>query len=203
MKSQPELLRMDIARNIDWSTISYAIDFYETLGYQYIEVPWIVPVPVNNLTCPYEDLMMKVEGTNTALVGSAEQSFLKMEMDGLLLPNRKYVACTPCFRVEDSNDGWHFPTFLKVELYRTDETDPITLYQTIDDAQAFFQRQLEFQCGIRHKQKLTRQTTPEGIDLMLNGIEIGSYGIRGMASFRWVYGTGVALPRFTQAMIYG
>jgi len=193
---------MDIGRNIDWAAIAYTIDFYETLGYQYVEVPWIVPIAVNNLTCPHEDLMMKIKDTNTALVGSAEQSFLKMEMDGLLSKGR-YVACTPCFRIEDANDGWHFPTFMKVELYRTDKVNTTTLYDTIKFAEEFFEGQLRLNCGHKHKNKLTRQATSEGVDLMLNGIEIGSYGIRGMTSFKWIYGTGVALPRFTQAVMHG
>ena len=30
-----------------------------------------------------------------------------------------------------------------------------------------------------------------------NGIELGSYGIREFAGFRWIYGTGVAEPRLS------
>jgi hypothetical protein len=40
----------------------------------------------------------------------------------------------------------------------------------------------------------------EGLDLMINDIEIGSYGQRSVAGFSWIYGTGLALPRFSQAI---
>jgi hypothetical protein len=48
--------------------------------------------------------------------------------------------------------------------------------------------------------KLEERSTSEGIDLYLNGIEVGSYGIRKHNSYQWVYGTGLALPRFDKAL---
>jgi hypothetical protein len=47
---------------------------------------------------------------------------------------------------------------------------------------------------------LVREATPEGIDLVLNGIEVGSYGVRTVGNRTWTYGTGLALPRFTVAI---
>ncbi len=39
--------------------------------------------------------------------------------------------------------------------------------------------------------------TPEGLDIMYNGVELGSYGNR---RDEYIYGTGLAEPRFTHAM---
>ena len=46
--------------------------------------------------------------------------------------------------------------------------------------------------------------TEEGHDLMLNGIEVGSYGHRSIPGIEtWAYGTGLALPRFSVASAKG
>jgi hypothetical protein len=42
--------------------------------------------------------------------------------------------------------------------------------------------------------------TDEGYDININGIEVGSYGFREIGDFMWVYGTGLAEPRFSQAV---
>jgi hypothetical protein len=42
------------------------------------------------------------------------------------------------------------------------------------------------------------------MDWTLNGVEIGSYGVRQYKNLvKWVYGTGLAEPRFTTAKNYG
>lgn len=38
-----------------------------------------------------------------------------------------------------------------------------------------------------------------GYDLLLSGIEVGSYGFREYKNNKWIYGTGLAEPRFSQA----
>ena len=45
--------------------------------------------------------------------------------------------------------------------------------------------------------------TKEGYDLMINGIEVGSYGLRMGNGYEWVYGTGLAEPRFSVAINTG
>jgi hypothetical protein len=180
--------------DINWGVLSYTLASYQAMGYRYVEVPWIVPNGISMLTCPSEKLLMKIEGTNTSLVGSAEQSLIKLDLDGDL-EHGKYVACSPCFRVEDATDGWHFPTFMKVELYRNDRTDAQALYDMITDAEHVMKvSRTDVWCS------LDRRVTSDGVDLEVNGIEVGSYGIRNLGNgFRWVFGTGIALPRFSQA----
>jgi hypothetical protein len=37
-------------------------------------------------------------------------------------------------------------------------------------------------------------------DIEINGVEVGSYGYRTYEGFNWIYGTGCAEPRLTQAL---
>ena len=39
--------------------------------------------------------------------------------------------------------------------------------------------------------------TPEGIDICCNNVELGSYGVRQMGPHTWIFGTGIAEPRFS------
>lgn len=89
---------------------------------------------------------------------------------------------------------------MKVELYRTDVTDTEALYEMIGCAEAFFKK---YNWPVCPQQNVTRLITPQGIDLLINGVEVGSYGIRTLGGFSWIYGTGVALPRYTQAVGHG
>ena len=49
------------------------------------------------------------------------------------------------------------------------------------------------------------ETGARSIDIEVDGVEVGSYGIReykcGDKIYTWVYGTGVALPRFSKVLI--
>ena len=104
----------------------------------------------------------------------------------------KYVAASPCFRDEVKCDEIHFPYFFKVELISINSKSPEwDMDQCIDHAQDFFTAN----CN----DKIEIVKTKDGFDLNLNNIEIGSYGIRSYEGFQWVYGTGLAEPRFSQA----
>jgi hypothetical protein len=46
------------------------------------------------------------------------------------------------------------------------------------------------------------QTSETNWDITLDSIEIGSYGMRELAELTFIYGTGLALPRFNQAKNY-
>lgn len=39
------------------------------------------------------------------------------------------------------------------------------------------------------------------LDIQLDGIEIGSYGVREFLGQHYIYGTALALPRFQQALV--
>lgn len=215
---------MRVGPLIDYTLIAEAMSFYTHLGYTPVEVPWIVPHNISYLTCHDDDLVFwtKTNKSNMgrALVGSAEQGLLDLIISKSLPLNKKYVSCSPCFRVNNDDSPIHFDQFMKVELgwavtydqisfyLKEDrlnlcEVTDLLIYQLIHHAESFFESQTT--------KPLSRVDTDEGIDLTINDIEIGSYGFRPISyrstdstkltsPFVWVYGTGLALPRFTQAI---
>lgn len=48
--------------------------------------------------------------------------------------------------------------------------------------------------------KVSIDSTKEGHDITINGIEVGSYGGRQFNGFTWIYGTGCAEPRLSEAL---
>lgn len=164
---------------VDYSRVAKAIKFYERLGYEYVDTPWVVSHHVKAVTFP---------GVSEAcrkgyLVGSAEQGFIHLMVNGLIKPGL-YVSAGPCFRFDDvTKSVFHHPYFFKVELCEIGTTD---FSQVLADAHAFLGG--------------TQVQTNDGIDLELNGLEIGSYGYRVYSGHEWAYGTGLAEPRFSQAL---
>lgn len=177
---------------IDYALLGRAIDFYRYRGWTYVEVPWFASTAAIEATLPADAprFIVAVEKggeqgvVKKTPVGSAEQGLIAMK-----LPPGCYVACTPCFRVEPVHSVLYQDYFMKVELFDNRGKD---VYQNvIDDALAFF-REIGVQPAVVQ--------TDIGIDLELDGIEIGSYGIREHPDFgKWSYGTGLALPRFSVA----
>lgn len=175
--------------NIDYALLAKAIAYYTSIGYEYIEVPWIVDEETQLITCPSSDMIYKTTGGG--LVGSAEQSFIKLQLDGKLKPNSLYCTVTPCFRLGDGNTSpLHQEYFIKLELFSNCYYTmyPDSVFEDIrHDAYRFFM-------------KISRNYPIITGDIELNGIEIGSYGRRTLPSGDVVsYGTGLALPRFSQA----
>ena len=180
---------------IDYKLLGQAVSFYEERGFKYVEVPWAVEKEAIRATLPedfpYMEIAEKVDGRllpsngENCLVGSAEQGFLALN----LLPG-KYVGVTPCFRIEPKQDLFYQEMFMKVELYSNHPN--MKVEEFIKSAELFFQE---------HSYGTTRRLeTRDGTDLMLADIEIGSYGERLHDDLgRWVYGTGLALPRFSVA----
>lgn len=193
---------------INYKLIADAVAFYETQGFEYVEVPWLVretairatlPVGFDFLQVGYEvdfggDLGPAGEGllspyfsSGSSLVGSAEQGFITMD-----LPAGRYVGVTPCFRCEDKQDLFYRYTFMKVELF--DNRSEATVDSTLGPALEFHNRLTS------DAAKPNVLATNEGFDIMIGGIEVGSYGVREHPDFgRWVCGTGLALPRFSVA----
>lgn len=178
---------------IDYEKIARAVKHYEHRGYKHIDVPWLVGKEAIDVTKPWG-----AEYFETAfghLVGSGEQSFLQIRDQ--LWHNAKYQCVTPCFR-DEREDEIHRRWFLKVELIETlvDREPGEVLAKMVRDADDFF--------GMYAPGYRTRIVdTPDGMDIEVNGVEVGSYGVREHDRFRWVYGTGVAEPRLSQALAVG
>lgn len=193
--AEREALPEEHVAQIDWKTIGAAVAYYSGKGYKYVEVPWVVPEQTARITFPYGDVTY-CNAPAGVLVGSAEQSFLELLIrDGTKrFESGLFVAATPCFRNEPKTSDLLHYYFFKVELFALGSEH---VSDFIRDALGFFQ-------SLPGGSAATIVTTPEGWDIMVNGIEVGSYGTRTVRRsdgqpLTWSYGTGFADPRFTTA----
>lgn len=177
-----------------WWRISDTIRHFMVHGYKYRNVPWTVPHEINMATCPDERYL--VNSNIGEFVGSAEQSFLYLDSIGKL-GKGKFVTCTPCFR-NDEEDYFHQKTFMKVELYDNDFGES-SLEEMVELARDRFSRMTAFLLGDLDP-PVRIVSTPEGFDIEINGIEVGSYGERSWGDMKWLCGTALAEPRFTRAI---
>lgn len=171
----------------NWHNLTRSLDWYTQHGFTYLEVPWVVPSHITKITF---DGTTENSIKSGDLVGSSEQSFLYLHALGKLPPG-KYCALTPCFRTEPVINETHRPYFMKLELIITDDvTDDNLKKMIVLCAECFGELSGQYPSFV---------PTPYGYDIELNGIEVGSYGIRTHNDFSWIYGTGIAEPRFSVA----
>jgi len=169
---------------IDYVLLNEAYVYYQSIGFKYTDVPWIVGETAYNSTKPPESVDATV-ATGGYLCASGEQSFMQLLQEDAPL---KYNFCiTPCFRLGETS-AVHFPYFMKLELFSTRGCEDEVLF-LMHKAKLFFERHTEV------KELKTR----EGVDLMdsRSGFELGSYGIRHFEGRDYTYGTGLALPRLS------
>jgi seryl-tRNA synthetase len=194
---------MNNLRNpVNWGAIGVATEFYQGRGYCYIEVPWTIPYEHSMITAPpqanghafriEEDEYPRVK--QLCLVASAEQSFVSLQLQNQLGLG-KFVTCSPCFRNEPVYDDFHQGSFIKVELFQNViEKDAETeLFGMVDDAEDLF-RSLS-----NNRNLVNIVKTDVGFDINVGDREVGSYGIRTFDGLCWIYGTGIAEPRFSEA----
>lgn len=171
---------------INYKNVALAIDFYKERGYKYIEVPWLVSQEAINVTLPTEHNSISTRFGE--LAGSAEQSFIQLLLNDELTTG-KYVTASPCFR-DDKLDFWHSRYFFKVELFEL-YNKHISYLSMVEDALDFFK-------SIAGKNKIsTMYAGIFALDIVINGIEVGSYGRREYKGWTWNYGTGYADPRYS------
>ena len=180
---------------VDYKKIADAVEYYKNFDYKYIEVPWIISLDTMLITRPPGARLFSTFAGE--LVASGEQSFLEIRKK---LKPGKYQCVTPCFRDEKIRDKLHKQYFIKNELIWIPEpTKDVPYCHLVDKMLAevlpFFKRYfdakvIEVPIDNAHVNK----------DIFINGIEVGSYGCRSLGSFTWIYGTGCAEPRLTQAI---
>lgn len=172
---------------INYQHIQESIEYFN--DFQRIEVPWTVTKEIADITAPENCEHFSIKEKNKVLVASGEQGFLYLYLKGFL-PEGKFQAVTPCFR-NDSFDKAHTKYFIKNELICTDNVTFHCLSLLAAEALGFFQRKSSTARLVK---------TEEGFDITINGIEVGSYGIRHCEYLSWIYGTACAEPRLTQAL---
>lgn len=202
---------------INYGIIADAIDFYKKRGFKHIQTPWCVPKDILNITAP-QDRRLLFDIDQEVPVGSAEQGFLHLMINGSL-PVGRYVSEGPCYRNEPVLDAVHYKYFHKVELIEViqcgdDQAHPskVTVEGTVVDilghALSFMRRYNQnIDCITVGDDPMFDIVLPiESVDLLVpevdTDLELGSYGYRCLERdgkrYQWVYGTGVAEPRFSK-----
>lgn len=177
---------------INYETLNDASNHYLDHGYTRIETPWMVTEEVDSITRPKEKTPYVINGKNKNLIASGEQGFLYLMLKQYLPPGQ-YQTITPCFR-DEPYDFEHSKTFMKLELINTLYVDEDNLITMIRDAETYFTEFLG-ETSVHRK-----KTGNYSYDLEYQGVELGSYGIREYKHLKWIYGTGLAEPRFSRIL---
>lgn len=180
---------------IDYKLLSESLEHYSLAGYTRIETPWAVSRYVDDITRPADRTPYELKHNGKRLVASGEQSFLYLYLKEFL-PKGSFQTITPCYRLE-SFDFTHTKYFMKNELIKTDVVNEAELNKMVNVAMLFFSRYFG-------PNKINVIQTQFGYDIEINGIELGSYGIRSNEMLSWIYGTGCAEPRTSKLIqLYG
>ena len=185
---------------------------YEDAGYTNLEVPWWVGREIAGVTKPSElvhDNEYMVSLNNKCLIASGEQGFIYRASKGQL-PKGKFHTITPCFRNEPHR-LLNQKQFMKLELI---EFFPQKVHE--DHLNQQLSKMIETVERIwmqLHPGLCIRKTTTYTTDVAAMGpsfdleilvkdqwIELGSYGLRQHFMGTWVYGTGLAEPRFSKIL---
>jgi aspartyl-tRNA synthetase len=187
---------------IDYKMIGHAVTYYEAEGFQRIEAPWLVTKEIADITAPTGASSYLVQKDNETkqkvFVASGEQSLLYIINKGFLPGTGRYQTITPCMR-NDPFDETHTKYFMKLELmhYSTEQdlSNDRHLARMVDAAMSYFSTHVS-----DADLQVVVTSAAEGLsyDIMLDGVEIGSYGHRSCLFCNWVYGTGLAEPRFSR-----
>lgn len=211
-----------------WGRFSAALAFYQDYSFKYLDVPWEIEDVFALATMPEGGHQVRLVSDDPVytqesrqLVASSEQSLLKYLHSGL--STGFWMALTPCFRTEQTIGELRRRYFMKLELCIAEEPDGwYDLEEALVDqmshcALIFFLSQGAKNArivatpeadGERGRRLITRFSrdivvSKDGVD-----IELGSYGWRSWThpfgkQITWVYGTGLAEPRFSAALAEG
>lgn len=190
---------------IDYNLLNKSLKYFSKKGFKQIEVPWRVSREAIEGTFKSSE---SFKSDDKLLIGSAEQGFLELYLQNKLTSNQ-LMSVSPCFRNE-TEDYLHQQEFMKLELI-------YFINAKIDDIDIMFNSFIVFNLVKNFvlsfiikklKIKITDITTAEtndsnsiySEDILINGIEYGSYGIRQFQDKYYIYGTGIALPRASKIL---
>jgi hypothetical protein len=171
-------------------------------AFQVVPLPWMAPESAMAHTRPLFGPGPGLEPATDvgALVASAEQAFMWLQAQGLLAHEAQgYIGWTPCFRNEQHYDAYHHHYFLKAELFETAGDAPHQqLRRMVDRVKAAWQQLARQEGGPRHHREEV-STGTDSLDLYVQGVELGSYGVRPRLAHEghYLYGTALAEPRWS------
>lgn len=179
-----------------------AVEWWVAQGFQYVDLPWMVPKEFSDATRPA--YCRDIESLHGSFVASGEQSFLQLwEQERLPAGAPGYIGWTPCLR-DEVLDTTHQHGFMKAEWFVP--LDPARdamwrswLLKLVGDQSVMFGTLTRRAGESLPPRAEAFWSGPEQIDLMIGGLEVGSYGRRFFNGRPYLYGTALALPRFTQA----
>lgn len=184
---------------INWARIAQSANFYHTMDFEQVEVPWLVDRKFAMATCPHERYLVSTDLGD--LVGSAEQGFIQQDYLGLL-GKGQFQAISPCFRKEEVLDDLHQNAFLKLELYVNDG-DLFEAMERMAKLAKTVARGFVHEMTVGANCILPAPILVEvdgGLDLTMGGIELGSFGVRSFEHVSWAFGTGHAEPRLSSTI---
>lgn len=183
---------------INYDVLHKALKYFSKHGFTQIEVPWRVSKEAINVTFNSNE---SFKSDDKFLVGSAEQGFLELQLQGKLTSSGQYMSVSPCFRNEVV-DYYHQQEFIKLELIyfsnfeiNKDDVQFVTFRQFVV---SFITKKLNVKPSDIIIMQTNDKSSLHSEDILINGLEYGSYGVRTFKDFYYIYGTGIALPRFSK-----
>ena len=184
---------------IDYDLLNKALKYFSKKGFKQIETPWRVSKEAIDGTF---DSRQSFKSDDKFLVGSAEQGFLELQLQDKL-KGTQFMSVSPCFRNE-VEDYYHQQEFMKLELiyfsnYVT--IKEVIQYQIIKRfVLNFIIKKLKIKTSDIAILETKDNNSIYSEDILINGIEYGSYGIRQFKDKYYIYWTGIALPRASKIL---
>ena len=187
---------------IDYNLLNKSLKYFSKKGFKQIEVPWRVSREAIEGTFNSDNSFTT---ENKFLIGSAEQGFLELYLQNKLTSNQ-LMSVSPCFRNE-LEDYLHQQEFIKLELICfVDKLTDLDFrfndeYSNIKGLVInFIIKKLKIKASDIFISRVLDSRSFYSEDILINGIEYGSYGIREFQNKYYIYGTGIALPRASKIL---
>lgn len=184
---------------IDYKLLYKAVKYFGKNGFIQVEVPWRVSKEAINRTF---DSNLAFKSGDKFLVGSAEQGLIELILNNQL-NSSMIMSVSPCFRNE-KEDYYHQQEFIKLELMYLSNSEITNDYVNFKIFRQIVLGFLTKELRINASDIVIKETDDNislySEDILINGIEYGSYGIRRINEKYYIYGTGIALPRASKIL---
>lgn len=189
---------------IDYNLLNKALKYFSKKGFKQVEIPWRVSREAIEGTFDSIESFKSDGESDKFLIGSAEQGFLELLLQDNLkdFKYNQLMSVSPCFRNEPE-DYFHQQEFIKLELiYFSDiEIYRDTQYDIFRElVVSFIIKKLKIKTADIVILETKDKNSIYSEDILINGIEYGSYGIRQFQDKYYIYGTGIALPRTSKIL---